>query len=67
MSYGSDIRELWRRSVIYVDKVLKGVKPGDLPVEQPSAFELAVNKKTAGTMGLTIPPSLALRATAIVE
>jgi putative ABC transport system substrate-binding protein len=67
MSYGSDVAELWRRGVVYVDKILKGAKPGDLPVEQPIAFELAVNKRTAKAMGLTIPQSLALRATAIVE
>jgi putative ABC transport system substrate-binding protein len=67
MSYGSDVAELWRRGVVYVDKILKGAKPGDLPVEQPIAFELAINKRTAKAMGLTIPQSLALRATAIVE
>jgi len=67
MSYGSDVAELWRRGVVYVDKILKGAKPGDLPVEQPIAFELAINKRTAKAMGLMIPQSLALRATAIVE
>lgn len=67
MSYGSDVSELWRRGPLYVDKILKGAKPGDLPVEQPNAFELVINMRTAKAMRLTIPPSLALRATAIVE
>ena len=67
MSYGSDVAELWRRAALYVDKVLKGAKPGDLPVEQPNAFELVINMRTAKAMRLTIPPSLALQATALVE
>lgn len=67
MSYGSDVPELWRRSAVYVDKILKGAKPGDLPVEQPSVFELVINARTAKAMGLTIPPTLALRASAIIQ
>ena len=67
MSYGSDVSELWRRGALYVDKILKGAKPGDLPVEQPNAFEFVINMRTAKAMRLTIPPSLALRASAIVE
>ncbi len=67
MSYGSDVSELWRRAALYVDKILKGARPGDLPVEQPNAFELVINMRTAKAMRLTIPPSLALRATALVE
>ena len=67
MSYGPDVPEVWKRAAVYVDKILKGAKPGDLPVEQPTEFELAINKKTATAMGLTIPPSLALRADQIVE
>ena len=67
MSYGSNVPELWRRSAVYVDKILKGAKPGDLPVEQPAAFELAINNRTARAIGLTIPPSLTLRADRIVE
>jgi putative tryptophan/tyrosine transport system substrate-binding protein len=67
MSYGSDVPDLWKRAAVYVDKILKGAKPGDLPVEQPTAFELAINKRTANVMGVTIPPSLAVRADHIVE
>jgi len=67
MSYGSDVSELWRRAALYVDRILKGAKPGDLPVEQPNAFELVINMRTAKAMRLTIPPSLALRASAIIE
>jgi ABC-type uncharacterized transport system substrate-binding protein len=67
MSYGPNIPELWRRAGVYVDKILKGAKPGELPVEQPATFELAINARTARAMGLTIPPSLALRADRIVE
>jgi putative ABC transport system substrate-binding protein len=67
MSYGSNVPELWRRAAVYVDKVLKGAKPGDLPVEQPTTFELAINNKTAKAIGLTIPPALALRADQIVD
>jgi putative ABC transport system substrate-binding protein len=67
MSYGPDVPALWKRSAVYVDKILKGARPGDLPVEQPATFELAINKKTARALGLTIPPALALRADQIVE
>jgi len=67
MSYGPDLPDVWRRSAAYVDKILKGAKPGDLPVEQPTTFELVINNRTAKTMGLTIPPSLVLRAEQILE
>jgi putative ABC transport system substrate-binding protein len=67
MSYGPSLPDLWRRAAIYVDKVLKGARPSDVPVEQPTKFELVINKRTAKVLGLTIPPSLLLRADHITE
>ena len=67
MSYGSDLREVFGRLAVMVDKVLKGAKPGDLPVEQPTKIELVINAKTAKTLGLTIPPSLLQRADQVIE
>ena len=67
MTYGASLPGLWYRSATYVDKILKGSKPGELPIEQPTKFELVINLKTAKALGLTIPPSLRLRADKILE
>ena len=67
MSYGVTLSELDRRVATYVDKILKGRKPADLPVEQPTKFELMINLKTAKTIGLTIPPVVLMRAEKVIK
>jgi putative ABC transport system substrate-binding protein len=67
MSYGPDLVENYRRAALFVDKVFKGAKPGDLPVERPIKFELVINLKTAKTLGVEIPQMLLVRANEVVE
>ena len=67
MSYGENIAEFFRRSAFYVDKIFKGAKPGELPIEQPTRFNLVINRKTADALGVTIPPQLYIFADEVIE
>jgi putative ABC transport system substrate-binding protein len=67
MAYGSSVSGLSRRMASYVDRILKGASPAELPVEQPSVYELVINLKTAKTLGLTMPPSLLVRADEVLQ
>lgn len=67
LSYGPDLDVMFRRAVAYVDRIVKGAKPGDLPIEQPTEFDLVINAKVARALGVTVPPSPALQASRILE
>jgi len=67
LSYGTDQVDLWRRAATYVDRILRGAKPAELPVQMPTKFEMVVNLKTAKALGLAVPPSILLRADEVIE
>jgi putative ABC transport system substrate-binding protein len=67
LSYGPDPVDIWRRAASYVDRILRGAKPGDLPVQFPTKFEMVVNRRTAKALGLAVPPSILLRADEVLE
>jgi putative ABC transport system substrate-binding protein len=67
LSYGTDQADIWRHAASYIDRILRGEKPGDLPVQFPTKFEMVVNRKAATALGLSIPPSILLRATEVIE